>query len=406
LHEPKKNIISLVIVAALGYFVDIYDLVLFSIVRVPSLKEIGLSGDSLLDQGVLLLNMQMAGMLIGGILWGILGDKKGRISVLFGSIFLYSAANIANGFVHDIPVYAILRFLAGVGLAGELGAGITLVTEVMPRESRGWGTTIVASVGVAGAVIAALIGDWFNWRTAYFAGGGMGIALLILRIGVYESGMYQSLQELSVSRGSFFKLFTNGKRFRKYLSCVMVGMPTWFIVGILITFSPEFAKVMGMTESISAGKGIMFCYIGLVMGDLSSGYLSQKLKSRKKVIRIYLVMTLIFMMAYLFLNGYSTAYFYTLCLLMGFGVGYWVLFVTNAAEQFGTNLRATVTTTTPNFIRGTVVPLTFLFQALKPSLGMIFSAALIALLTVIIPALSLRNLDETFGKDLDYVDII
>ena len=252
-----------VIVAALGYFVDIYDLLLFSIVRVPSLHALQVPDDQLLSKGIYLINMQMAGMLIGGIFWGILGDKKGRLSVLFGSILLYSAANIANGFVTNIDQYALLRFIAGIGLAGELGAGITLVAEVLPKEIRGYGTSLVASVGVLGAVLAYFVADMYDWRIAYFIGGGLGLALLVLRFNVFESGIFKHIKEKNTSRGNFFMLFTSKKRLLKYLRCIMIGLPIWFVIGILITFSPEFGKAIGLTEPVNAGKAVMFSYIGL-----------------------------------------------------------------------------------------------------------------------------------------------
>lgn len=400
----KKNVTAILIISALGYFVDIYDLILFSIVRITSLKSLGVAETDLLPDGVLLLNMQMGGMLIGGIIWGILGDKKGRISVLFGSIFLYSIANIMNGFVQDIPQYAILRFIAGVGLAGELGAGITLVSEVMPKETRGYGTMIVATIGILGAVVAALVGDYFPWRTAYFIGGGMGIALLIMRIGVYESGMYNAIKESNVLKGGFHKLFTNKKHFIKYLNCISIGVPIWFIVGVLITFSPEFAKAFGLKDVISTGKAVMFCYIGLAVGDLLSGALSQFYKSRKKIISLFILLEAVFIIVYLFFNKFDTTFFYTMCLLLGISGGYWAVFVTNAAEQFGVNIRATVTTTVPNFVRGAVVPATLMFQYLTPVTGIVYSAIIVGMVTIIISFISGTRLEETFGKDLNYVE--
>lgn len=405
--SDKKSISIIVIVAALGYFVDIYDLILFSIVRVPSLKALGiLSNDAILSNGVLLLNMQMAGMLIGGIIWGIIGDKKGRISVLFGSIILYSLANAANGMVQNITQYEILRFVAGIGLAGELGAGITLVSEIMSKEKRGYGTTIVATIGILGAVAAALVGDAFEWRIAYFVGGGLGILLLFLRIGVYESGMFKNVLAGNVSRGAFHLLFNNRKRFFKYIKCIFIGMPLWFTVGILITFSPEFAAKMGIKETISAGKAVMYCYIGLAAGDLGSGVLSQLFKSRKKIVFAFLIITNVFIILYLFVNHFSPFYFYTMCVMLGIGCGYWALFVTNASEQFGTNLRATVTTTTPNFVRGSVIPLTIIFQALKPHFDIIYSGLIVGLLVMIIAYISAIRTEETYGKDLDYIEEI
>jgi len=400
----KKVVTSSILVAALGYFVDIYDLVLFSIVRIKSLKGLGLPDAALLSKGVLLLNMQMAGMLLGGILWGILGDKKGRLSVLFGSIFIYSAANIANGFVQNIEFYAWLRFIAGIGLAGELGAGITLVSEVMDKETRGFGTMIVATIGILGAVVAALVGDLFDWRTAYFIGGGLGLGLLFLRIGVYESGMFSNLRSKAVKRGSFSTLFKSPATAVKYLACIMIGVPIWYVIGILITFSPEFGAALGMAQIPDPGRSILFTYIGLALGDFTSGSLAQLFKSRKKIAATFILLTSIFIGTYLFFQGASLARFYGNCLALGFSIGYWAVFVTIASEQFGTNIRSTVTTTAPNFVRGSVVPLTFFFQKLKVPFGIIGSAAWVGAASLILALLALSFLEETHGKDLDYYD--
>lgn len=405
-EHKSKNIRGIIIVAALGYFVDIYDLILFGIVRVASLKGLGITDDAgLKDTGLLLLNMQMAGMLIGGILWGILGDKRGRISVLFGSIILYSVANILNGMVQSIPQYMVLRFIAGIGLAGELGAGITLVSEVMSKESRGYGTTIVATVGILGAVAAALVADFFEWRTAYYVGGALGLALLVLRIGIYESGMFKNLQNENVGRGQFHHLFTDWHRFLKYLRCILIGVPLWFVVGILVTFSDAFAKQFGIT-GIAPAKSIMFCYIGLAVGDLSSGYLSQVIKSRKKIILSFIIATNVLIIIYLFFNQFGPLFFYGLCISLGISCGYWAVFVTNASEQFGTNLRATVTTSVPNFVRGAVVPLSLLFQYLSGFTGIVYSAGIVAAIALILAYIAAFKLEETYGKDLDYVEMI
>jgi MFS family permease len=391
-------------VAALGYFVDIYDLILFSIVRIKSLKGIGVPDAGLLSQGVFLLNMQMAGMLTGGILWGVLGDKKGRLSVLFGSIFLYSAANIANAFVQTVPAYALLRFVAGIGLAGELGAGITLVSEVMPKETRGYGTMIVATIGILGAVVAALVGDMFDWRVAYMVGGGLGVLLLFLRIGVYESGMFNAVKIKNVRRGSFSTLFRSYDSTLKYICCILVGAPIWFVIGILITFSPEFGKALGLPAVPDPGRAVMLTYLGLALGDFTSGSLAQVFKSRKKTAQAFIILTGIFMATYLLNKGTSMNIFYANCLALGFAIGYWAVFVTIASEQFGTNIRSTVTTTVPNFVRGSVVPLTFFFQRLKEAFDIIGAAAIVGVLTLIVALVSTALLDETHGKDLDYVE--
>lgn len=403
---PLQAIFSLpVIVAALGYFVDIYDLVLFSIVRVPSLKDLGLSGKELVDQGIFLLNMQMIGMLLGGILWGVLGDRKGRLKIMFGSIFLYSLANLANGMAHSIEAYATLRFLAGVGLAGELGAGITLVSEVLHKSVRGYGTMIVASVGVSGAILANFIAHTFDWRNAFFIGGILGFCLLILRFGVAESGMFRTMEERQqVSKGNFLSLFTSADRFKRFAHAILIGLPSWFVVGVLITFSPEFAKLLGINGTVGAGNAVMYCYLGLVAGDLTSGILSQLLKSRKKVVLLFLIITVIGVIVYFMAGGASAETFYAICGLLGFGIGYWAIFVTIAAEQFGTNLRATVATSVPNFVRGMTVPITTLFLFLRNQFGLQQGAIMVGCLTLLIALFSLSQLDETFHKDLDYFE--
>jgi MFS transporter, putative metabolite:H+ symporter len=402
-----------VIVSALGYFVDIYDLVLFSIIRVPSLKSLRLTGPAVLDTGIYLLNVQMAGMLIGGIAWGILGDKKGRLSVLFGSIILYSLANIANGFVQTVEQYAVFRFLAGIGLAGELGAGITLVSELLSKEFRGYGTSLITSIGVAGALLAWVIAQAFGWQTCFWIGGALGIGLLILRIGVLESVMYKKIATTTVRRGSFIALFNNRKRFGKYMRCILIGLPTWYLVGILITLAPELSKALGVTGDVTGGEAIFWFYFGLTFGNIASGTMSQALRSRKKALLIFLLATAALVAAY-FLQGPATPQvFYAICAVLGISNGYWALFVTIAAEQFGTNLRATVAITVPNFVRGALVPIALAFQWLKgmlathypPGDALIYSAAIVGAVTLVIAIISLSGLSETFGKDLDYVEI-
>ncbi|HKO78263.1 MAG TPA: MFS transporter [Flavobacterium sp.] len=409
-QNSKSILNAAVIVAALGYFVDIYDLLLFGIVRTDSLKDLGITGDAVRNQGEYLISMQMFGMLFGGILWGVLGDKKGRISVLFGSILLYSVANIANGMVTTVDGYAFWRLIAGIGLAGELGAGITLVAESLPKEKRGYGTMIVASVGVSGAVAAYLVYQFFqDWRLCYYAGGGLGILLLFLRISITESGMFKQIQQSDEKKGDFLSLFTNSKRFSKYLQCILIGIPLWFLVGVLITFSPEFANALGVqqAETIAAGKAIAFCYSGLVFGDIASGLLSQWVKSRKKIMCLFLISNLI--MVFVYLNAYeiSVSTFYLLCFAMGVSVGYWVLFVTIAAEQFGTNIRATVTTTVPNFVRGSLPLIILIYSFFRDRLfdgDILKSGMIVGSLLSIVSLLALWKLKETFHVDLDYTE--
>ncbi len=393
-----------VIVAALGYLVDMYDLFLFSIVRVPSLRALGLPDDRLLEDGIMLLDMQMAGLLIGGVLWGVLGDKRGRLSVLFGSILIYSLANIANGLVTTLEQYAVLRFIAGVGLAGELGAGITLVAEILPKEIRGYGTTLVATMGVMGAILAYFMADLFDWRISYFIGGGLGLLLLLMRVKVFESGVFEGVKAKHIQRGNILMLFTNKERFAKYFKCILVGLPIWFVVGILITFSPEFGRAIGLTQPVEAGKAVMFAFAGQVAGDLVSGLLSQYLQSRKRVIRLFILLSAFFILIYLLLPIRQVNVFYIVCICLGFANGYWALFVTIAAELFGTNLRATVATTVPNFVRGAVIPLTGLFLQAKAHLGVLYSGVLVGALTLALSLVALHFIQETFHTDLNYIE--
>ncbi|WP_299251121.1 MFS transporter [uncultured Cytophaga sp.] len=415
----KNAITTTVLVAALGYFVDVYDLVLFLIIGVKSIKGIGFT-ENIIEEFQTLLDIQMIGMLIGGVFWGILGDKKGRLSVLFGSIILYSVANIANGFVdllHDkdqaFMAYGILRFIAGFGLAGELGAGITLVSEVMSKEKRGYGTMIVASVGVIGAIVAALVGKFWTWQTAYFIGGALGLSLLLLRIGVFESGMFEKSKRADVAHGNFFDLFKNKKIALKYIYCIIIGSPIWFVIGILIGRAPEFANEMGIvgTSGLEREYSIMFCYTGLVFGDIASGMLSQLLKSRKKAFYIFYVFCISLILIYTNLSNATATTYYIMITLLGFSAGFWAMFVTVASEQFGTNLRSTTATTAPNFVRGSLVIIALLFDYLRSTdgkflqLGSLTSAAIaVTVLLFTISFWAVYRLPETFGKDLDYVE--
>jgi MFS family permease len=404
MNSERKRIGLAVLAAALGYFVDAYDLILYNIVRVQSLRGIGVPEAALLGTGVDLLNAQLIGMLVGGVLWGVLGDRRGRRSVLFGSIFLYSAATLANGLIHTLPAYRLCRLLAGVGLAGELGAGVTLVAELLPKQTRGYGTMIVAAVGVIGVVTASLVAGTFTWRTAYLIGGGLGILLLFLRIGVTESGLFAKVCERPVSRGNFFALFTRWATFKKYLSVVMVALPIWVIIGVLITFSPELGRDMGLVPPPQAGRAVLWYYLGLTVGDLTTGYFSQRFANRKRVMAVFLAITGVVGAAYFTFGGHSLGTYYNLCWALGWASGYWAVFITMSAEQFGTNLRATVATTAPNFVRGATVPITIAFRQLGPQIGMRNAAILVATLSLLVGAVALRSLDETYGKDLDFVE--
>ena len=403
-NMSKKNIFFLILVSALGYFVDVFDLLLFSIVRKTSLISIGIPEAETLTIGLNLLNYQMTGLILGGILWGIIGDKKGRLSVLFGSIILYSVANILNGYIDSLWQYKVLRLVAGIGLAGELGAGITLVSEVMKKETRGYGGMIIACVGLLGAVVASKIGLIYDWRTSYIIGGCMGLVLLFLRFGVYESGLYEKIETKQISRGNFFKIFSKYELFSKFIKCILVGLPTYFIVGLLVTGSPEFGKTFGMSEIPVAGLAVMYCYIGLTVGDFICTTLSQLLKSRKKAFYLFNALCIISIVSFLYLPSLDIDGFYVRCFFLGFSVGYWALITINTSEQFGTNLRATTATTVPNFVRATTIPVTFFFTAMKGDLGVINAALIVGLTTVIIALIATYYTTESFGKDLDFTE--
>ncbi|MBA2248892.1 MAG: MFS transporter [Chitinophagaceae bacterium] len=406
MNKKQSGILSLtVIVAALGYFVDIYDLLLFSIIRVKSLHSFGLTDELIKTDGLFIINVQMIGLLIGGIIWGMLGDKKGRLSVLFGSIILYSIANICNGLVHTVPQYALARFVAGLGLAGELGAGITLVSELISKEKRGVATSMVAGIGLTGAVVAYFISKEFDWRICYFIGGGLGILLLFLRVTVFESGMFVQVKEQNVMRGNFLLFFTNAKRFKKYILAILVGLPTWYVIGILITFSKEFGTKFNLTGPVDSGKAIMCAYVAIAITDVLAGLLSQLLRSRKKTLYIFYALTIISVIFYFNQNGGTVNGMYWICAFMGFGTGFWAIFVTMAAEQFGTNLRATAATTIPNMVRGSLPLMVLLFSALQPRFSMSASAIVTGTVVIAISIISTFFTEETFGKDLDYLEV-
>ncbi|HEX5652122.1 MAG TPA: MFS transporter [Chitinophagaceae bacterium] len=409
MQKKNSSLFSIaVIVAALGYFVDIYDLLLFAIIRIESLRSLGLSAEQITIDGEKILQWQMWGLLLGGIIWGIMGDKRGRLSVLFGSIILYSVANIANGFVETVDQYKWIRFIAGLGLAGELGAGITLVSELTPKEKRGVATSLVAGIGLTGAVVAFIMKENYHWRTCYFIGGGLGLLLLILRISVFESGMFHEVKKMDVQRGNFFMLLTNKDRLKRYILSILIGLPTWFVIGVLVAFSNEFGKLMGITEKIDPGKSIMYAYAAISIGDILIGFVSQWLRSRKKALYLFYGITAIFMILFFTVQWNGTAdRMYWICAGLGFGTGFWAIFVTMGAEQFGTNLRATAATTIPNMVRGMLAIFVLpLFQWLRNIEGVgyvqggIYAAVIIMVITIIAALMT----KETFNKDLNFVE--
>jgi MFS transporter, putative metabolite:H+ symporter len=428
-HTEKHSATSIgllsipVIVAALGYFVDIYDLLLFSIIREKSLRGIGAN---LLTGGELIINSQMTGLLLGGIIWGVLGDKKGRLSVLFGSILLYSLANIANGFVQDVNQYAVARFIAGIGLAGELGAGITLVSELISTEKRGIATSIVAGIGLTGAIAAYIIAhsfewlstgsgavsEWaknlvntnWDWRFCYILGGVLGFLLLIMRVSVFESGMYSTMRHEKIKKGNVLLFFSNGKRFKTYLLSILIGLPCWYVIGTLFTFSKEFGECFHLSGPVDSGKSVMFAYIFISIGDMLIGIISNYLKSRKKALYLFYAITIIGIILFYMQNGGSPSTMYMICMLLGFGTGFWALFVTMATEHFGTNLRATATTTVPNFVRGASILMITFSHVTQPYFGFVVAREITGVIVMVISIIAVLLTTETFGKDLNFLE--
>lgn len=400
-----KHFNAVVIVAALGYFVDIYDLILFGIVKNPSLQDIGItSKEALFSQGNFLLSVQMAGMLLGGIVWGILGDKRGRLSTLFFTIMLYSVANIANGFVQTFEQYAWLRFISGFGLAGELGVGITLVSEIMSKESRGMAASFVSGIGIAGSALAFLIAEKFDWRVAYWTGGALGLLLLVLRVAVHESGMYEKTKQEDVKRGDFISLFTNFKRFKKFILCIFLAIPTWYTVSVLTINAPTFAQdALNIQGTVTGSMSVMWHYIGAAIGSFLFGYISTRLKSRKKAIIWSNVGIALLTAVYFALFGATPTLFYLVLFLLGIPMGgLWAIFITTTSEQFGTNLRATVTTSAPNFVRGATILITLLLTSFTSFCGIWLAGIWVGVIFIGLAIVSTFFIEETYGKDLDY----
>ncbi|MDP4264038.1 MAG: MFS transporter [Bacteroidota bacterium] len=398
-----------VIVAALGYFVDIYDLLLFTIVKKESMLGVGATMESMLADSTKVINWQMVGLLLGGVIWGIMGDKKGRLSVLFGSIILYSIANFITGFVHTVNEYASCRFAAGLGLAGELGAGITLVSELLPKNKRGIGTSLVAGIGLGGAVAAYFTYQFSgDWRLCYKIGGGLGILLLVLRISVAESGMFRQVKQQNISRGNFFMFFTNGRRFKKYILAILIGLPTWYVIGILVNQSDKFGNKLFGSTTIDSGRAIMFAYAAIAIGDIAVGFICQYFKSRKKGLLLYYILTILSLILFFSSYNNSDARMYGICALLGFSTGFWAIFITMGAEQFGTNLRATAATTIPNMVRGALPLINMMFLGLFQQTWkwpLIKSGIVTGTVVMIITLIAFYFTEETYHKDLNYIEV-
>ncbi len=403
-EKNKKMMILAVVASSLGFFVDLYDIIIVSVVRQASLLAVGVPESELMNKGIWLLNLQMVGMLIGGFLWGIIGDKKGRLTVLFGSILMYSAATFACAYVQNYELYLLLRFIAGIGLAGELGAAITLTTELLPQKYRGIGPAIIASFGMLGAIFGSIIGGRYSWEFTYQLGGIMGFALLFMRIGLFESGFYNKLEDSQVERGSLLMLWRNKPLFKKYISVILMGFPGWFVNGVVMTFTPEIATAMGMEVIPKVSTVFMVFFIGFTFGDFSCGLVSQWLQSRKKAIKIYLSGFATMLLIYFLFGSISEFWYYTFFLFLGVSAGYTIVLLTLSAEQTGTNLRSTATTSALNLLRASVIPQTIAFTLFAQYFGAYYSAIIVGVCSVGIAAWAFTNLEETFHKDLDFVE--
>lgn len=392
---------AVVVTAALGTLVDILDLTLFQSVRVASLKDLGVSPDALFRTGIMLLNIQLAGLLIGGLLWGVIADRRGRRSVLFASILMYSLTTLACAWVSSVPMYAALRFIGGIGLAGEMGAGVTLIVEVMGRENRGYGTTICAAAGVSGAIGGGMLATHLPWRTAYIIGGLLGLGLFLLRATTSESSMFARSRAESRGRGGL-AIFRQWKTAKRFLLSLAIGLPIFFVLLIIAPFAPEIGAALAPGHAVTAAVGTGAVAVGLTLGDVFSGLLSQKLRSRKRPIAINLGLLSVLLLIFFFVPIPGDKPFSLLIVALGVAAGYFVLFLTNAAEQFGTNLRGTAAISAPNIMRAMVIPMTILMKGLSPSVGLRGALVIISGVSIAIALLALRALPETFGRDLDF----
>jgi MFS family permease len=392
----------MLMIAGLGFMVDVYDVIIFAVVRISSLQSLGVPKEQLLSTGVFLLNMQLTGMVIGGVIWGVLGDKKGRRAALFGSIILYSIANLFNAGVQHVEVYAFLRFLAGIGLAGEIGAAMTIAAEVTPAKYRAYGTAVVAGMGVFGSIIASAVGDLMPWRVAFLTCGLIGTVLLFVRLHMKETAHFDKIKnEKNVQRGSLRLLFSSRDRVLRATRCVLAAVPIWFVFGVLVSFAPEVDGSHGATGTISIAQVALSYSFGETTGEVCSGIVSQLLKSRRKAMLLFVSGSTL---CTIILFAAPASLYAWICFPLGIFVGVWSVVVTSAAEQFGTNLRSTATTLIPNMVRASVIPITTAFSYLSPYIGASKAACLIGMLCYALAFLSISQMKETFGQDLDFLE--
>jgi hypothetical protein len=248
--------------------------------------------------------------------------------------------------------------------------------------------------------------ELFDWRTCYYIGGALGLTLLLLRMQVKESVLFKQVKQAGVKRGDFLMFFNNKERALLYLRCIMIGIPAWYIIGVLVTFSDQFGKEFGI-EGIDPGKAIMYQYMAIAFGDLTAGLLSKLLNSRKKALFVFYGITTLFLGLYFGLRGGGSAQnMYWLCAGLGFGTGFSVIYITMSAEQFGTNLRATAAVTIPNMVRGALPLIIILFKGMRNWTGSyVTGAVLTGALLMLIAVYAAIGIRETYNKELDFVEV-
>jgi MFS family permease len=402
--QYSRKDILMISVAALGYFVDLYDMLIFSSERVEALGSIGVAKQKMGEVGLMLQNYQMLGLVIGGFLFGILADKFGRLRVLFASILLYSVANIGNAFVTNVPAFAVARLIAGIGLAGELGVALSWISESLKPQQRTIATTIVSAFGLLGGVVAAIMATHFHWQTSYMIGGIMGLVLLAFRVSLNESKLFEQTRQSSAKKGNLFQLLSNKKQLKKFVLCVLSGAPAFVLLSIYVTLAPEFGAAFGITEQISVAHGIMVFLIVFAMSDVACGLLSKIMRKRKTPLLIFACLQILSIGYYLLVPPQTVEAFYFRCMLLGFSAGYWGILITNSLEQFGTNIRATVATSTPSLIRGMTIPASIFFTVVSKQTSLVTAGAIVGFSLVAISIVSILLLDDKFENDLNFME--
>lgn len=411
--HKEQSIALLILVASLGYFVDAYDLIIASVVRSSAIVELGLAQVGTPEHtkyAQLFEYVQSAGILLGGIIFGVYSDKKGRKKALYYSIAIYSIANILNGLLSaSVPfvgtVYCILRFICGFALAAELSIGIVMISETMKAKHRGYGTMIVVSFGILGAVLAAVLFEFIgiHWQTLYLIGGIAGVLLLIFRFSVKETNPFLDLENQESERGSWVMIFKNRRLLKILFNAILLGFPIYFFISIPIKFATDYGKELGLT--IKGTIPIIVFYIAMSVSDIIANYLCQLFENRKKVLYFYLgLCTISVFLLHFYPPTTPEQYFYLFSPLMGFASGYWALLITFTNEQIGTNIRSTYTTAVPNVVRSLFIPIQLLLTVLQPTFGTSTSVFYIGVLAVILALLGLYSLKETWGKNLKFID--